>query len=102
MKIYMAYDSYNGPEEGAFLVFANNVPEAKVVSYPILSDIFSCDYIDIRVKQIHDANWLYDEMTCDEPHCIVPNYCHECNQWGHLPIGDDDLCEKCREEKENV
>jgi hypothetical protein len=49
MKAYMA--SGDTPEDGACLVFAPNVKEARRVAYPVVSGWGMIDlYIDLRVQ----------------------------------------------------
>lgn len=106
MNAYMIYSRHAGPEEGAGLVFAHSVKEAKKVGWKQIGSDFTDDYLDLAVKIIRHSSWLFFDanpklLSSDIPHSIDnPRSCMECGQWGQSPIGEDDLCEECRDIEE--
>jgi len=95
MKAYMCYTA-SGAEEGAVLVFANSISEAKRLTWhSIIGDL--CDsYIDLRVKRLKNA-WIYKYQMYECPHVIenVP-CCIECGLWGS-ELNSDGICKICIE-----
>jgi hypothetical protein len=102
LNTYMAYSRGAGPEEGAVLVFAHSVQEARTVGWKAFGSDLTDDYLDFAATRIRNSPWLYDEANAiklanDEPHVIdSPKDCQECEQWGQSPIGIDGLCDECR------
>lgn len=103
LKAYMAFSRMGGPESGAFLVFAHTAKEAKKISWP--AALLICEdfgFLDLGIRLIKDAPWLFGEMEKDEPHVIeCPKSCNECEKWGHSRINEDGICEMCRNGEEN-
>lgn len=106
MNIYMAYSRRLGPLEGAMLVFAHTVREAKKFAYQCadVSDICGNEYTDLAVNKIRNKDWLYEDadqkkLAAGMPH-VVWNMktCKNCETWGGSPIGEDGLCEECHED----
>lgn len=58
MKTYMRYDGNLGSEEGAILIFAGNIKEAKRLAVPVIQDFFDSDYIAIRVCRLWNRDHL--------------------------------------------
>jgi hypothetical protein len=104
LKIYMVYSRGAGSEEGAALVFAHSFQEARKVGWQSFGDLFTDEYIDLTAGLMRNHPWLYDEadkakLAKDEPHgTIDPKSCNQCERWGQSPIGEDGLCEDCRED----
>lgn len=102
MKAYMGYDAGNGSWEGAVLIFAHNAREAKRVGGPEVRLLFGSEFIDVRVRLIKDADHLFPEADQEKlsqgiAHVIdSPRSCVRCEYWGY-PIGEDGVCELCRE-----
>ena len=108
LNTYMAYSRGAGPEEGAFLIFAHSVQEARTVGWKSFGSDLTDEYIDFTATRIRKSPWLFDEANAikfanDEPHVIdSPKGCLNCGFWGQSPIGVDGLCEGCREEFERL
>jgi hypothetical protein len=106
LNTYMAFSRNNGPEEGAILVFAHSIQEARVVGWRAMPDELTDEYIDFGVRRIRKSPWLYNEANAiklrnDEAHVIDnPISCDNCGMWGDEPIGKDGYCESCRDEFE--
>lgn len=49
MKYYMAYSRYNGPQEGAVLVYAETVRQARALAWPVIYDWCGDEFIDLAV-----------------------------------------------------
>lgn len=98
MKAYMGYSRSCGPEEGACLVFADSVQQAKTLTWnSIIGDLCE-DYLDAAAKLLRNEPWLFKEAKKFSPHVIEsPKTCTHCDLWGQSEIGDDGLCEGCRE-----
>jgi hypothetical protein len=107
LKPYMVYSRLVGPEEGAALVFADSARQARNIGYGPCSD-FIDGYIDCASNWLKNVPWLFEEankdkLAKDEPHVIVsPKCCSSCEHWGQSPIGEDGICEDCREEFANA
>lgn len=102
LNTYMIFSRYDGQWDGASLVFAHSAKEARVVAWRS-GNLFTSEWIDLAVRRLWNKLWLYDEALPDklangEAHVIdAPVSCGVCEFWGHSPIGDDGLCEGCRE-----
>ena len=107
MKSYMA--SADEPCEGAILVFAHSVKEAKKTawqSYSIIHEICDCEYINLRVSWMKDCDYMFEQADQEklkngEPHIIeTPISCNGCEKWG-LELDEKGYCESCAEEYED-
>jgi hypothetical protein len=102
LKVYMAYDGEVGSSEGACLVFAHTVMEAKQTALPILSN-WGCEFLDARVKWMKEGDHLFAEANQEKlaqgiPHAIEsPKSCRHCDLWGEY-IYLDGVCENCRDD----
>jgi hypothetical protein len=102
LKTYMVFDRHNGTAEGASLVFAHSVQEARKVGWQALSCDFIGEYIDTAATLLRNMPWLFEEAqglkyANDEAHVIVsPLSCSSCGYWGVSKIGCDGLCDDCR------
>jgi hypothetical protein len=100
----MVYSRFLTPSEGALLVFAHNVQEARVVGWRATSGVgLTDDYLDFGACAMKGRDWLFAEanqekLSQDIPHLVWDiKSCDECEKWGHSQIGDDGLCDECRE-----
>jgi hypothetical protein len=100
----MVYSRFMGPGEGAGLVFAHTVQEARVVGWKNFCSLFTDDYLDFAAFRLKET-WHIEyadktKLEIDKAHAIYDHpYCHECGLWGDGGrIGDDGLCNNCREE----
>lgn len=102
LKPYMGYSL--DPSEGACLIFAHDVKEAKQLAWPIINDWFDNDYIALRVSLIRDEDHLFKEanqekLKTDTAHVVeAPRGCDCCEKWGVGEVGDDGLCDSCRDD----
>lgn len=111
MKPYMAYSNELGSAEGAILVFAHNLKEAKRIGYGGLTGIGITDeFTDMRVNLIKNGNFLFeqvpqwskDKLAKDEPHILdSPPCCKRCELWGY-ELNKDGLCSDCEEISEDL
>lgn len=106
MNTYMVFSGSLGSEQGAFLVFAHTAREARKVGWPYASFTLTDEYIDLAARRLRNKPWLYNEgdqakLSQGKPHVIEdPTSCSQCFYWGVSPIGDDKLCNDCREGKQ--
>lgn len=107
LNAYMIYSRAAGPEEGAALVFAHTVREARKIGYPgIGNDLTGDEYIDLAADLIRNSPYLFqeadpDKLARDVPHVIDnPRSCDRCERWGQSAIGEDCLCDICKSDKE--
>lgn len=98
MKAYMAYSACAGASEGAVLVFAENIKQAKQFAWAsYIFDMCDGEYIDLRVRWLKDEPWIFEQMKKEAPHIIEsPKSCERCEIWGLEMVGD--LCVDCYEE----
>lgn len=101
LNIYMGYSRYGGAEEGAILVFAHTSREARAIGWGEAP--FDTEFIDFAALRLRNKDWLYEEANQEKliagiPHVNDnPETCSACECWGDSPIGDDGLCEECRD-----
>ena len=102
----MVYSEDAGSNEGASLVFAKTVREAKVIGWKVLNGFFTDDYLDFRARLIKGSEHLFEEadrekLERNEPHVIeAPKGCERCEMWGMGKINDEGLCENCADEEQ--
>jgi hypothetical protein len=106
LKAYMAYDAELGSRDGAVLVFAHNIREAKRLGHPFVAEWTSGSWIDTRVNIIKNAQFLFnteankDKLLSDTPHVVdSPNACESCQLWGN-ELNANGLCEDCQDEED--
>jgi hypothetical protein len=99
----MGYDESVGSSEGAVLIFAHTAKEAKKVFWKACGGEIVEEYIDARVVWLKDRPWLFLEIDLNksaaaEAHVVVsPLSCARCETWGTSRIGDNGLCESCKD-----
>lgn len=104
MKTYMVYSRNGGTIQGAFLVFAHSVREAKKVAWPQVKGVLvgEDDYTDLAVKQIRGEGEYLSTLADVKllrsgiAHVVqrLPS-CTICLTWDSR-LGDDGLCDCCR------
>ena len=102
LKAYMAFDREAGSSEGAALVFAHNVQEARKVAFPVLSG-WGTEFLDVAARHLDDAHHLKsanpEKLAAGIPHVIEsPKVCAGCEQWGE-DLTESDYCEACEDER---
>jgi len=103
LNAYMIFSRIGGCEIGAALVFAHTAKEARVVGWRGIGSDLTDEYTDLAANRLRNKPWLFDEALAvkfanDEAHVIDdPKSCHTCECWGQSPIGEDGLCEGCRQ-----
>ena len=110
LKPYMGYSREFGSCEGAILIFAHDLKEAKRLAYPPLTCMGIVEeYIDMAVDWLKDHSFLFndvpqwskDNLSKDIPHVVEsPPSCKSCLLWGYEL--ENGLCESCRDEEEFV
>lgn len=103
LKPYMGYSRDGGAHEGAFLIFAHNLKEAKRIGWQALSQIICDDYTDMAVRLLKEEHLYLDankeKLEADITHVIEsPTCCKSCELWGY-PLDAEGLCEECAEQK---
>ncbi len=102
LKPYSAYSRCAGPCEGAVLVFAHTVQEARIIAWNTswLSDMCDDEWIDLAASKLESNLWIMKQATSEEPHVIEsPVTCEGCLMWGY-DLDENGICESCREERE--
>ncbi len=104
MKTYMASDGC--PENGAVLVFAHDVKEAKKVGWPAVTSWRpDAEYIDLRVVLLKDKPFLFDNanpelLKAGKAHANDnPKACSNCEMWGNK-LNEHGICDSCTDEEE--
>jgi predicted Zn-ribbon and HTH transcriptional regulator len=109
LKPYMGYSHAGGSQEGAVLIFAYNIKEAKRLAWPALHGLFVDDFIDMAVKVIKGGDYLFKQMpkwsteklTAGLPHVVDnPPICKNCEFWGVGEFNEEGYCPDCAEEIE--
>lgn len=102
MNIYMGFDSYQGAEEGACLIFADTEREAKNLAYPIINSWYDTEKEEVGAKIMIGHDYLKAMGISELPHVIEsPDICPKCELWGSGEIINGS-CEKCKEESEDI
>jgi predicted Zn-ribbon and HTH transcriptional regulator len=106
----MGYSREGGSQEGAALIFAHNLKEAKRVGWPALHCIIVDEYTDMAVHLIKDGDYLFRQMpkwsaeklSTDTPHVVdSPPTCKSCEFWGVGEFNEEGYCPDCADEIEN-
>ena len=104
LNLYMGY--VGDPREGAALIFAHTAKEAKRLFWKSGWASDAGEFTDARATRLRDRDYLYGhankaKLEAGLPHVIEsPNGCDACETWGQSEIGDDGLCDECRDERE--
>src|SRR3990167_6135056 len=92
LKTYMGFSRSSGPSEGACLIYAHNVAEAKKLAYPILDGFCGpgekYPWTDVAVRLV-DSKIVYQQIkdnvykyTWCLPHVVEsPVSCTRCGCW---------------------
>uniref|UniRef100_A0A6M3KWT9 Uncharacterized protein n=2 Tax=viral metagenome TaxID=1070528 RepID=A0A6M3KWT9_9ZZZZ len=105
MKPYMGYSREGGSIEGAVLIFAHNIKEAKRIGFNVLSSWITDEYTDMAVRLIKNGDFLFeqvsdwskDKLAKGIPHVVDnPPSCKECGLWGS-ELNENGLCEDCQD-----
>ena len=95
MKMYMAYDNFQGCAEGACLVFANTAKEARKIAAGTIINWFGGEWINVRVKWLNEHEYLSRLSISDKAHVIEnPNVCPRCELWGTGEV-ENGSCPEC-------
>jgi hypothetical protein len=101
LKPYMVSD--DEPYEGACLVFAHTVREAKKIGWSIVSS-WGCDsFIEVRATFMRNSLFLYEQAIQENlekgiPHVIEsPITCKGCEHWG-MKLNEQGYCDDCLRE----
>jgi hypothetical protein len=103
----MGYSRGGGSVEGAILIFAHNIKEAKRIAWPVLSQIITDEYTDMAVTYLKDSGYLFDQMPkwskakleSNTPHVVDnPPICIDCEMWGCGVLDENGRCEDCAEQ----
>jgi hypothetical protein len=107
LNAYMVCSRDGTAIEGAALVFANSVQQARAIGWRHVGNDFTDSYLDFAAYRLRKEAWLFDEANSEKlannvPHVIDnPKTCEHCECWGQSPIGADGLCDDCREENKH-
>ena len=103
LKSYMGFSRGAGSEEGAVLIFAHDIKEAKKFAYKFICEFFEygADWIDTGVRLLRNdalmAEADSEKLCADEAHMISnPKTCGRCELWGGT-VNDDGSCEFCED-----
>lgn len=102
LRPYMVYSAEAGSENGAELVFAHTVREARKVFWQYMANTLTDEYIDVEATLLRNHDFLYKEADQEKlknniPHHVFsPILCKSCEMWG-MEIGEDGICDDCRE-----
>lgn len=99
LKAYMGYHRASDPSDGALLVFAHSVAEARQVAQGDMCFDFGCEWIDMRFDRLK-GDYIFKEanqelLKQDVAHVVDnPTSCKSCQLWG-MEMNKDGLCENC-------
>lgn len=108
LNIYSLYSRYAGEQDGALLVFAHTVREARKVGWENGGTDLTDEYIDIAARRLRDLEYLRDEADLIKLHDDVPHLvwniksCKQCEMWGRGRINEDGLCQECQDENDDA
>ena len=103
----MGYSRAGGACEGAVLIFAHNIKEAKKIGFYAMSGMITDEYIDTAVNLIREEfiyeqapEWSKKKLADGIPHVVDnPLSCKGCNLWGY-ELNEDGYCEDCQAERD--
>lgn len=98
LKPYVAYSRYGSPSEGAILVIANTVQEARKLAWGFCWNVDEwIDQAATLIDRRHLSMADTIKLQANEPHVIEnPPHCISCLEWEH-GITTDRLCCNCNE-----
>lgn len=95
LKPYTYYNSWLGPQECAFLVFAHNAKEAKKIGWQNDGEMVCTEYIEARVNLLPCEPHIMNQAVSNEPHAIeCPVTCISCGIWGRK-LDENKICGEC-------
>ena len=106
LKPYMGYGRIGGSCEGAILIFAHNIKEAKRLGWRVISEWITDEYTDMAVKLLKNGGilfeqapeWSKEKLRAGLPHIVDdPLSCKECGLWGD-ELNEDGYCKDCAPE----
>ena len=103
----MGYSRSLGSHEGATLIFAHSVQEAKKIGWQGLGSDLTDEYIDFACTIIRDSPWLFSQakqelLEKDIAHeNSNPISCKACEQWGG-EMDEDGICRDCSENERSA
>ena len=100
IKPYMVSSRTAGAAEGAILVFAHTVQEARKIGWKTgwLKDFCDGEWIDIKASILKPEPWIMKQAISEESHSIeIPETCYDCLMWG-FELDENGLCESCQED----
>ncbi len=85
LKPYMGFSRSAGAEEGACLIFARTVKEAKRIGFPTVGGWLDTPWTDFAVQRLNAPHLLNeaspDKMASGTPHVIAsPKICPVCEK----------------------
>lgn len=104
LKTYMVFSRIGGSEEGACLVFAHNVQEARRVAWKEntgVRNMVDDEWVDVAARLLKDKKHLFEQadlekLAADEAHYIEdPTACKDCGNWCE-PINTEGYCPDCQ------
>ena len=104
LKIYIGSSRGAGPEEGAVLIFAHGIAEAKVLAWKMMRYDLVDDYIDVAVNRLWEKDWLFKDADQEKlkqgiSHVVIdPTGCKRCELWGGTWINEQGICLDCEKE----
>jgi len=103
LKPYMGYSREAGSFEGAVLIFAHGIKEAKVLAWKEMRYDIVEDYMDVAVNRLWEKDWLFKDADQEKlkqgiAHVVIsPTGCRSCELWGE-ELNDEGYCPDCEEE----
>jgi hypothetical protein len=98
----MAYSNGSGPSEGAMLVLARNLKEAKKLAWPVFNDwSYDAEYTDLYVRRLRNNHVLAladkEKLLANAEHVVeCPIICDSCEFWGN-GVDENGNCLSCGE-----
>ena len=108
LRAYIVYSISGGTHEGACLVFAQSVKEARKLGFSVTSDWFDSDWIDTGAEWLKGERYTHlfrteanqEKLKNGIAHVIEsPKSCARCELWGSEI--KDEICEDCKEVEED-
>ncbi len=106
LKAYMGYSREAGSKEGAYLIFAHNIKEAKCIGFDAMSGTIVGDYTDMGIVLCKDSDFLFDQVPQWSKDKIAkgvahvvdsPPTCKQCELWGK-ELDVNGICEDCQDD----
>lgn len=94
MNMFRVYQISDLEEYYSLAKFALAFARTKAEAIEIATDKLGGS---VGATKLNKSPWLMEESRGNYPHVVMnPKSCKVCERWGYSPIGNDGMCDDCR------